>query len=35
MRGSRTAVRLALALALVISGCRKEEDIYEVNPEDL
>jgi len=31
MRGSRTAVRLAL----VISGCRKEEDIYEVNPEDL
>ena len=35
MRGSRTAVRLALALALVISGCRKEEDVYEVNPEDL
>lgn len=35
MRVSKVALSLVLAWALVFSGCRKEEDIYRVNPEAL
>lgn len=35
MRGSKSALALVLALTMVFSACRKEEDIYEVNPEGL